>query len=170
MNNALEASKAEVARLEAEAAAEERQRLIGELASVREQHRAGLEHYRKLAAQIKAERAARASTWAKVANVNEAIREWMNKRPAVADFLPDDPEVKNWSRRHAELEQLRAEALAAHNELPDPERNIIEAASYEGFTSKIAALEFSESNVLRRLEGGGSGKSFAFKSGVYGVA
>jgi hypothetical protein len=80
----------------------------------------------------------------------EGVSELLRDKPAVADVLPDDPEVVQWSaaleQKRTEITQLRA-ALAAKPNLYSLRLSGVEIAS------RIQSLQFSESSLLNQMAG-----------------
>ena len=123
------------------------------LAKVREALRQAHAEYRKLAAAYKAGQATVGLIQAKVDDLSFLVGESNSRRPAVADLLPDDPEVVEWRRTHDALVTKRAEAIArreaAKAKAPAPGL----AAAYEGELGIVARLEQAERNLIRKLNG-----------------
>ncbi len=90
---------------------------------------------------------------AKVEELSYYISEAIAQKPAVADFLPDDPEVTGWRARYAKLCARREEAIQKREAAQAAMPSLGEAAKYEGNFGVIANLERAQNNLLRRLRG-----------------
>jgi hypothetical protein len=161
----VEEARAQLARAEEAVNAERRTELIGKLAAVRAEIREGRARYGKLRLKIHAQRQDRGNAQEKINSVLRELADSEAARPAVADFLPEDPDVVRWRKHHEALQAKRIRLIGQRDALPDPDSNgdVTEAAAYEGPQGKIAALEFSEANILRML---GPGRPEAIVTGV----
>ena len=88
-----------------------------------------------------------------VDGLTNLISEHMLARPACAEFLPDDPEVRAWQKRYDDLQERRNLAIARREELRAEIPPALEAAKYEGNFGVIANLQRMESNLTRKLRG-----------------
>lgn len=150
-------SSVEIARLrlrEAEQREEEEHKanLIARLKAVREGLRQAIERYTLLAGEIKMLREKEAAAQAEVTAALEQVSAHYSVRPAVADYLPDDPLVAEWNAAHARLE-ARVKRLMEKRDAIHPETNFMEAVQYEGPLGIIAQLENSEAGLLSVLRG-----------------
>jgi hypothetical protein len=145
---------AEARALVDQAAAEQRQQQLNQLAQVREALRTGRARYTELRSQFYSEKQNRGNAQQKIDQQLERIADSFDERPRVADLLPDDPDVKRWRQAHEALLVKRDQLIAQRDALPDPERLRAEAGAYEGQYGTIGTLEFTEANLMRALEGG----------------
>jgi hypothetical protein len=153
----------------AEAAHEQERRrvLLTELALVRAELAQARDRHAALQQRVHIDRDNYDNAQAKVRRRFEAIADSLGARPAIVDFLPDDPEAVKWAKRHAQLERERDKAMEERNRLPDPNETAAEANEYRGAYGLIATLEFSERNIIQALEG--KGPIVRMEGGVYGV-
>lgn len=151
----IETLRAELERAEQEEAEELQRQRIAKLAEARAELRRARARYQELNVSIKADRAARAEVQGRTNHVAVRLNEHLRQRPAVADYLPEDPEVVAWRKERTELQQERERLIAERDALPDPEASeyFKEACSYEGPFGIIATLEFTVQNLLHQLEG-----------------
>lgn len=145
-------ARALLARAEQEEHDERRAELVRQLTAVRNEHREAMARYRTLSTQIKRERETRGNAQAKVLAALDALDEHFRERPSVADYLVDDPDVVAWREAHEALERKRDGLILLRDKLPDPDRDLKEACSYEGAYGRIATLEYAEHNLLHALE------------------
>jgi hypothetical protein len=80
----------------------------------------------------------------------QAVDDSERNQPAVAVFLPEDPEVRRWRKHHDQLEQRLAQMQAEFNALPNPETLRL-ALVYAG--EQISQLTYSQANLTRKLSG-----------------
>jgi DNA repair exonuclease SbcCD ATPase subunit len=162
----IEATEA-LARIQREEQQQRREDLIQQLTAVRAELRTAEDRYKQLHAQIHKEREDKANAQSHVEAAAEAVRDSWLGRPKIAEYLPDDPEVVAWRTQHQALERRHEERIAKRNALPDPQRDLGEAISYEGPMGRIATLRFSQQNLVNALEGR-SGIT-RIEGGVFGV-
>ncbi len=145
-------ARAVLTRAEAEQTTQQRAELIQKLSTVRAEHRQAQARYEELATSIKTRRKERAEWQQKINQVVTRIQESWHVRPEVAEYLPDDPEVMEWQRKHTILEQERATLIQNRDQIPDPEGDVKEAGAFEGVHGSLAQLEFTERNILAQLD------------------
>jgi chromosome segregation ATPase len=149
--------EAELARAQAES---RRPALIQQLHAVRTELRALRPQFEKLKVNVLNLQAEHDNIMLAVTVREEGVSELLRDKPAVADVLPDDPEVVQWSaaleQKRTEITQLRA-ALAAKPNLYSLRLEGVELAS------RIQSLQFSESSLTNQLAGT-SGKSWGGKA------
>lgn len=80
----------------------------------------------------------------------QAVDDSERNQPAVAVFLPEDPEVRRWRKHHDQLEQRLAQMQSEFNSLPNPETLRL-ALVYAG--EQISQLTYSQANLTRKLSG-----------------
>ena len=163
MNPAIEETRAQLAQLEAAEAADERQRLTEQVQLVRDELRTKRKQFPKIKASFTAKSQDVDNARAAIIHANADISDSLAERPRVADVLPDDEEVVAWRKEHTRLEAKRAELVAELQALPDPEPSREEAVQ---LNHDIIRLEFSEQNLMRRLDGGGFAVAGGVVSGV----
>jgi hypothetical protein len=137
------------------------------LADVRNQLRQAHATYNRLRRAIRNGQAGVQRAQAEVELASAYISENLQLRPAVAEFLPDDPEVRAWQQQHNELLAQRDRAIARHDAMQATIPNIAEAARYEGNFGVIAELERAQNNLVRKLRGEPIGAGW--QGGVYRV-
>lgn len=146
----VEAARVQLAQAEAAQREERRAKLIERLAQVRAElldKRAELEQLsaRVLKAQSDLDNARNS-----ILVRTDDLAELEAARPAVADFLPDDSEVRAWNQKRsallAELDRLRAARIV----LPP-----LEAMRFDGvnLAKRVQDLMFAESSILNELDG-----------------
>jgi chromosome segregation ATPase len=149
--------EAELARAQAES---RRPALIQQLHAVRTELRALRPQFEKLKVNVLNLQAEHDNIMLAVTVREEGVSELLRDKPAVADVLPDDPEVVQWSaaleQKRTEITQLRA-ALAAKPNLYSLRLEGVELAS------RIQSRQFSESSLTNQLAGT-SGKSWGGKA------
>lgn len=91
---------------------------------------------------------------ADVDRLTNAISQLTLERPAVADALPDDPEVKAWQKKYDRLQRQRDEAIAHRAEVGQTSADTLQAVRLE---NSINQLKYAEQNLLRKLSGEGLG-------------
>lgn len=163
MNPAIEETRAQLAQLEAAEAADERQQLVDQLRAVRQDLQTKRRQFPKIKASFTAKSQDVDNARGAILRANADISDSLAERPRVADVLPDDPEVVAWRRRHTRLEAKRDELVAELKALPDPEpdRELAVQLNHD-----IIRLEYSEQNLMRRLDGGGFSPNGGVISGV----
>jgi len=128
-----------------------RDKLIAELAEVREKLRIGTARYLEIAPVIKAKRLAKENLRGRIYNADERISAHFDTKPRAADYLPLDPEVVEWNVEH---ERLQAERQLLIDEIRsiNSEENTFEAIQFEGPFGILATLQLAEGNLLAALE------------------
>jgi hypothetical protein len=134
-------------------AAQQRDQDRLQLAKVRAEIRAARNLYTQLRHEIQAGEQAVAIQQSHVDGLVNLLTEHNQARPACADFLPDDPEVKAWQARYDDLVQRRNLAIARREQIRGELPPTLDAAKYEGNFGLIANLERSEANLVRKLKG-----------------
>ena len=89
-----------------------------------------------------------------VAQCAEYITQHLQQKPACADVLPTDEEVREWQSDHDRLLAMQAEAVArrAAEQAKMPDR--MQAVKLkESPGAVIPTLEYVESNLLKKLRG-----------------
>jgi chromosome segregation ATPase len=163
MNPAIEETRAQLAQLEAAEAADERQQLVDQLRAVRQDLQTKRRQFPKIKASFTAKSQDVDNARGAINRADDAISDSLAERPRVADVLPDDEEVVAWRKEHTRLEARRAELVTELQALPDPEPSREEAVQ---LNHDIIRLEFSEQNLMRRLDGGGFAVAGGVVSGV----
>lgn len=146
---------------------EEQEKVKKQLTRVRGEIRKAHSDYERLRREIKSGEIQVAVQQSHVDGLVNRISEHMLLRPACAEFLPDDPEVKAWQIKYDDLIQRREQAIARRDVLQAEIPNKLECARYEGNFGVIAILERTENNLVRRLKSEPIGKGW--EGGVYRV-
>ena len=166
--NALEVARAKdvltrVAQHEADARKAE---LLVQLRDVRAQLRAARPQLAVLASRVRSLQADGENLSRAISTREERISELYAAKPAVADFLPGDPEVLQWrlalEAKESELAQLRAAGAA----MPNLYQLRLEGVELQ---QRVAALEYAETNILNRLSGV-SGKAWGGRLVAGGIS
>jgi len=129
-------------------AEERRAELTQQLASVRAELRVKQPELARLKVVVLNQQAAEDNLRRKILSRRDTINTLHAERPAVADVLPDDPDVLNW---RAAVEAREAEVLALQDELRAmPNINLLRTEGVE-LTQRIQALQHAEVNLLNAL-------------------
>jgi hypothetical protein len=162
--NELDAERAE---LKAGVEATEREQFIRDLEATREEKRKANTRHAELMSLAKIQSDAFDLARQKIERAQAAVADSLQRRPDVADYLPNDPECIEWLIEHRRLEADLETQIAERKKLVDPNATIAEANRFEGPSGIVATLDFRERNLLIRLQGGMT-KAWA-KSGISGV-
>jgi chromosome segregation ATPase len=153
-------AKAELTRAKAAQAGARRSDLIANLKTVRQELRKLHPKLERLKVTVLNLQAEHDNIMLAVTVREEGVSELLRDKPTVADVLPDDPEVVQWSaaleQKRGEITQLRAH-LAAQPNLYSLRLEGVELAS------RISGLQFSESSLTNQLACT-SGKSWGGKA------
>jgi hypothetical protein len=133
---------------------EERQKeLLRELEKVRAEKQVATARHNELAAAIKQSREQVGQLRSELKRAIEHVNEGIDRRPRVADYLPNDPEVLAWRRQQEALEQTRDRISARLREAGEPERHIVELVRYnDPVMGILPQLERAEQNLMRQLD------------------
>jgi chromosome segregation ATPase len=124
--------------------------LVQQLADARKQLREANATYKRLALQVKTEREQRAFIQSKLDQIFAAIDDSWSQRPAVATYLPNDPDVVAWQQQYSALKAERDKLIAERNAiLPS---DVMAAVRYEGPTGIVARLQHLEASLLEQVE------------------
>jgi hypothetical protein len=149
----LERARQAFAQAEAEHVEQRRASLLTDLALIRAQLEEARARHKKLQARIHIDRDNYDNAQTKVRRRFEAVADSLRARPSIVDFLPDDPEAVQWTKRHAQLERQRDKAMEERNALPDPNDTAAECNRYLGPAGIIMELLLTEQNLMRAIEG-----------------
>jgi chromosome segregation ATPase len=153
-------AKVELTRAKAAQAGASRSDLIANLKTVRQELRSLRSKFERQKVTVLNLQAEHDNIMLAVTVREEGVSELLRDKPAVADVLPDDPEVVQWAaaleQKRTEITQLRA-ALAAKPNLYSLRLEGVELAS------RIQSLQFSESSLTNQIAGT-SGKSWGGKA------
>jgi hypothetical protein len=158
-------ARAQLASAEERQAQDRRDATIEELKMVRAQLAKARGAYQVLAGRVKEEREFKARMKGHIEQLDEAIRQNWSQRPAVAEHLPDDPDVVAWNKERQRFarqrEKLNRELQAA------PETRVVDLVYYnDPAVGIIPNLERAEANLLTALDP--HAKDW-MKGGIYGV-
>lgn len=135
-----------------DAEAERRGELVAKLRAVREELLAARTRYKEESIAIRTQSQHRDQIQTKIIEAMNAISASFGLRPAVASYLPNDPELVAWRKQHTALERHRDKLIAARDAfiatMPDPTFCI----SCEGPNGLLARLEHSGQSLLSILE------------------
>ena len=128
-----------------------RDKLIAELAEVREKLRIGTARYLEIAPVIKAKRLAKENLRARIYNAEERISAHYDRQPRCYNYLDDDPEVVEWDAEHDRLKAAR-QLLVDEIRSINSEEHTQEAIQYESPHGLLAVWQLAEGNLLAALE------------------
>ncbi len=146
----LTVEQARTALADAEAAQREERRaeLTTRLASVRAELRAERESFSKLERQVHNAQVDLNNVRSAILATSDALSRVQAAKPEIADHLPDDPEVVQWTRHCEQYEARLKELQAQRRALPNVERMRFDGVQLR---DRIQQLEFAERDLLNQL-------------------
>lgn len=163
----LQLAEQQLREAQAEEAERARDTLRKQLADIRARLREAQADYSSLSKRIHAGERGVALIQAQIDELTGELTTSMKRRPEVADALPNDPEAADWRREHTRLEAARDKLIVKRLKLQATIPPRMQAAKYEGELGRIARLELSQHNLVRKLNGESIGQSW--QGGVYRV-
>lgn len=129
---------------------EERRKTITRLRSVRAELKDMRKQFDELTAEI-ARADAELERWRRHNDVIlTQLADCERRKPLVADFLPDDPEVIAWRSQYDALRAAHAEHLALRLQMLNPE---VPRQTAFDLREKLIAAAFAEQNLVNALNG-----------------
>jgi hypothetical protein len=143
-------ARAQLANAEAAERAERHQKLVSQLAAVREELRVKGAELEQMQQKILQSQADDENVYHSILVVLDAIGTSSANRPAVADYLAADPEVVAWQQKHDALVAEHARLLSERRALYP-----VELLRSEGLQlrDRVQSLIYAEQNLLNALDG-----------------